>query len=122
MEKVQEAGDRIIGSSSDIHAGALFRPGRKEMIRHVWQGEVDCICIPDLGTISRRWYPLIAFLREVENQGVTVQTGQYSLRYVANYRGIGEGMETRPLRKGAACHSIDFRKTEGICPANSQQA
>lgn len=100
MEKAQDNDCLVVGYSLDVHRGWIRRPGLWKMRRHIRRGEVDRLYIDSIGVISHRWCHLISFFKEMTDCGVIVQTSRYNLRYVANCRGIGHGIESRAIAKG----------------------
>lgn len=100
LESAAEKGWRVVGSSMDVCHGWRHRPGLALLQKHIRKGEVDRVYIESMDAISGRQRHVIAFLREMMQYHIKVQTIAYQLAYKAQCYGFGEQIETRALRQG----------------------
>lgn len=93
------SGATVVGVSTDTKSG-WNRPGYRELLHHMKQGDFNCIYITRMGSLGHSERQLLRFFSMAMKHNIKVRAIEADLRNQANAYSVGRKVERRAMRNG----------------------
>ena len=93
------SGATVAGISMDTKTG-WNRPGYRELLHRMKQGDFNCIYITRMGALGHSERQLLRFFSRAMKYGIKVRTIETDLQYQAYTCHLGQKVERRARKKG----------------------
>ena len=93
------SGATVVGVSTDTKSG-WNRPGYRELLHRMKQGDFNCIYITRMGALVHSERQLLRFFSRAMKYGIKVRAIETDLQYQAHTCHLGQKVERRARKKG----------------------
>lgn len=93
------SGATVVGVSTDTKSG-WNRPGYRELLHRMKQGDFNCIYITRMGALGHSERQLLRFFSRAMKYGIKVRAIETDLQYQAHTCHLWQKVERRAMKKG----------------------